>query len=180
MCNDDAPSARMSRPARRTTPSGKRVGTALGEVSRRLVAPREGPNPRIRGTASLGQLVDSLEEALRTPMECGPRESAVWGCSGGVRQRPEVRYAIGFRTRAQGPLSGRQPEGAGPAQRSLEMALGPPCTGNGGHSTPLAMLSHRRAAAGPPGAAGTPDGHGHGTSGSLRPDSECTASVPRG
>ncbi len=78
MCNDDAPSARMSRPARRTTPSGKRVGNAPGEVSRRLVAPREGPNPRNRGTAPLGQLVDSLEEALRTPMECGPLESVVW------------------------------------------------------------------------------------------------------
>jgi hypothetical protein len=126
MCNDDAPSAGMSRPARRTTPSGKRVGAAPGEVSRRLVAPREGPNPRNQGTAALGQLVDSLEEALRTPMECGPLESVVWGCA--LAEYVSVQrsdYAIGFRTRAQGPLSGRQ--GAGPAQRSLEMALGPPC-----------------------------------------------------
>ena len=124
MCNDDAPSARMSRPARRTTPSGKRVGNAPGEVSRRLVAPREGPNPRNRGTAPLGQLVDSLEEALRTPNGMwASRVGGVGMCSGG--QRPEVRYAIGFRTRAQGSLSGLQR--AGPAQRSLQMALGPPC-----------------------------------------------------
>ena len=142
MCNDDAPSARMSRPARRTTPSGKRVGAAPGEVSRRLVAPREGPNPRNQGTAALGQLVDSLEEALRTPMECGPLESVVWGCALAVSvQRSDMRSDFGHAHRAHSRVGREQ----GQLSAVYRWPWAHHATGNGGHSTPLAM-PHRRAA----------------------------------
>ena len=73
-------------------------------------------------------------------MECGPLESVVWGCALAVSvQRSDMRSDFGHAHRAHSRVCREQ----GQLSAVYRWPWAHHATGNGGHSTPLAM-PHRR------------------------------------